>query len=744
MTKKTISALIGSTLLAAAIIIAPKLYAVTYTNGSSSAVSGFISDSVAVVSNTSSTTTTVLKLGDKGPEVTTLQKALIAKGYKTVVANGTYDTATFDGVKKYQTSQRITADGIFGPTTRSFLYGTGISAAPIEALLKTNTSGVTVSPVKTNSTAVPASTTNGNTVGVTVNDTIGTKTTSTTATEAPAGAVKQNTTTTTSATTGCTSTTTPWIKIISPNGDEIYNAGQQITVTWESCNIAKTEKIQLHLQDVNGIEVSQYLTSSEGTVNDGVEKVSLPLLLENIGFTYGKSYRLYIGTMALNDPSWGTSSFADMSDGLFSILGPKTTTTTTTVSSCTNWKVTSGSPQGGTMWEKVRDFSGYPEIDQYRIQWFNGNWSPWYTPTVDDKDTKVNNDGSWRYMISYKQDHNWETRDCIDGTGTDSPIDIMTSPRTGPSKEVVQGQKDVEFGRFLITNKNKTAPARPSEIFLTQVGSLTPYSLVDGDSNVKNIALYDTKGKRLTDFMRLGNDGSVNLANYNEAFSIDKNAYLEVVLRGDISSTATVGKTIAFKAYKGTAHYPSLGTQETIVAVKPDTVNSLTIVSGTSTTTCSAKTTGAFTLTNQGTPEGAMFSTGHSPMNDFHFATLSLKTTKTSGPICLNSIQLGALTDPNLKISKVSIYNTGGKLLATVPMSDWYKIENNTSWAAWVPLKLDIKKGNLTEKFIIKADVMDSSSVTAGLFNLGISGMTFGGPGARGSSLSFGNVFAVN
>lgn len=43
----------------------------------------------------------------------------------------------------------------------------------------------------------------------------------------------------------CLPTTAPWIKVISPNGWESYEAGQQITVTWESCNVDQSVGITL-------------------------------------------------------------------------------------------------------------------------------------------------------------------------------------------------------------------------------------------------------------------------------------------------------------------------------------------------------------------------------------------------------------------------------------------------------------------------------------------------------------------
>ena len=46
------------------------------------------------------------------------------------------------------------------------------------------------------------------------------------------------------------------------------------------------------------------------------------------------------------------------------------------------------------------------KIQAYKIQWFNGTWSPWYTPGVNDLDWKINYNGTQRRVWSYFTDHN--------------------------------------------------------------------------------------------------------------------------------------------------------------------------------------------------------------------------------------------------------------------------------------------------------------------------------------------------
>ena len=48
-------------------------------------------------------------------------------------------------------------------------------------------------------------------------------------------------------------------------------------------------------------------------------------------------------------------------------------------------------PTRDKYWEKLHlDTSAHPEILRYKIQWFSGGWSDWYTKGKDDLDWKTN------------------------------------------------------------------------------------------------------------------------------------------------------------------------------------------------------------------------------------------------------------------------------------------------------------------------------------------------------------------
>lgn len=71
----------------------------------------------------------ILEKGDKGDAVKALQTLLVGYGYKmtsgnkTYGADGSFGTATYNAVRKYQKAKGLTVDGKVGPATWSSLLG---------------------------------------------------------------------------------------------------------------------------------------------------------------------------------------------------------------------------------------------------------------------------------------------------------------------------------------------------------------------------------------------------------------------------------------------------------------------------------------------------------------------------------------------------------------------------------------------------------------------------------------------
>ncbi len=84
--------------------------------------------------------------------------------------------------------------------------------------------------------------------------------------------------------------------------------------------------------------------------------------------------------------------------------------------------------------------SPHPEIVRYRVKWFNGEWSRWYTPRVDDEDWQVFEDGSKRKVWSYFTDHTHEVQTCS--------LDSRCSDSDGGLAYGIKGTADTEFGSY--------------------------------------------------------------------------------------------------------------------------------------------------------------------------------------------------------------------------------------------------------------------------------------------------------
>jgi hypothetical protein len=74
----------------------------------------------AAVTNVPAPTTT-LKPGDTGAQVKALQRALAQLGYTVGTVDGDYGASTKTAVAQFQTAQKLTSDGVFGPATRAAL-----------------------------------------------------------------------------------------------------------------------------------------------------------------------------------------------------------------------------------------------------------------------------------------------------------------------------------------------------------------------------------------------------------------------------------------------------------------------------------------------------------------------------------------------------------------------------------------------------------------------------------------------
>ncbi len=119
----------------------------------------------------------------------------------------------------------------------------------------------------------------------------------------------------TTAVCGC-SGTTPTITVTSPNGGQIYQAGQQITVTWTSCNLPSTDTMKV-LVGYFGPGSLNPTTAQAAfiTTNTGSATFALPLIPNTYASSLqpGNYYKIVV-----NDTNT-MPTVSDWSDNLFTI-----------------------------------------------------------------------------------------------------------------------------------------------------------------------------------------------------------------------------------------------------------------------------------------------------------------------------------------------------------------------------------------------------------------------------------------
>ena len=112
----------------------------------------------------------------------------------------------------------------------------------------------------------------------------------------------------------CTTTSAPSIKVLAPNGGEVFTTGQQITVKWNTCNLLATDQVAIGLmrQGSNGFSyVDNGDTRIYGLQNDGIETITLAPATENAGMVYKIDV-----DVTRTGQSW---DYEDTSDSMFTI-----------------------------------------------------------------------------------------------------------------------------------------------------------------------------------------------------------------------------------------------------------------------------------------------------------------------------------------------------------------------------------------------------------------------------------------
>jgi len=129
---------------------------------------------------------------------------------------------------------------------------------------------------------------------------------------------------------GCNSSSPSTIKVLSPNGGEVYQAGQQITVKWKNCNVTpnsigiiliKHNPSIAYTQSEGQGDYAGFSSGNYSTADDGIEQITLPTS-SNTNLISGQHY--FVSVIGLGDATNIGSGYTpgDYSDGLFTINAP--------------------------------------------------------------------------------------------------------------------------------------------------------------------------------------------------------------------------------------------------------------------------------------------------------------------------------------------------------------------------------------------------------------------------------------
>ena len=115
----------------------------------------------------------------------------------------------------------------------------------------------------------------------------------------------------------------PSLVVVSPNGGQTYMPGQQVTVTWKSCNLPSTTRIALNTL-TSQVPNNSYGMGNGGTIvfpNTGSATVNLPIPASINGWHNGNYFKVRV-LATLNPSNPNSTLLTDDSDNTFTIDSP--------------------------------------------------------------------------------------------------------------------------------------------------------------------------------------------------------------------------------------------------------------------------------------------------------------------------------------------------------------------------------------------------------------------------------------
>lgn len=227
----------------------------------------------------------------------------------------------------------------------------------------------------------------------------------------------------------CTGDTSS-VTVLSPNGGEVYTQGQEVEVSWSSCNLSETDSIMIGYgysgpgshEPINVLPLSDHnviVPNTHHTI------VTMPVLPNPVpALREGKYYKIYIAYFDTNNSSIITS---DWSDNLFTI---NSTTSNDNTPRIMYWygKVNQHFDLASSSW--ATDPDGVSGADLNKLTYCK----KWYPNTTSVQEYKEETINTWRRAKQYEQSGYTSTKmsyKCVQG-GTITPASItVLSPNGG-------------------------------------------------------------------------------------------------------------------------------------------------------------------------------------------------------------------------------------------------------------------------------------------------------------------------
>jgi len=324
---------------------------------------------------------TNLKIGDKGAEVIALQTALSKEGFYAKSTTGNFDEYTASAVVGFQekyASEILTpwrlerGTGFVGATTRdklNKLYGCGVT--PPSSTLSTSTSAISTSSTSTSIISCNPGQKVGDVNGdgkIDTDDSNLATRVSVGSQQAPSNLccidlnhdnvvdifdvilIQRITNGLDQSTTTCPISVQPSIKVLSPNGGEIWVGDQTYTITWLSSGVSKIKIAEC-------AETPLLATKYTCRALPGIPDAGIDAGLKYYKWSVDPNDPFLPGAVKIKIWDVSNPSIYDESNNYFSIVAP--TTTTSCARETTKAGVTCGGYFYGDYCENLSDGTGY-------------------------------------------------------------------------------------------------------------------------------------------------------------------------------------------------------------------------------------------------------------------------------------------------------------------------------------------------------------------------------------------------